>query len=230
MSLRVDTMTKPPVPGRTYRVRCVNWQHPETGRLYWIPALGTPHTDKEIGSTAACEHVHYDFRFISVSMLRACFALLDTRSENDFTNETWLGFYAMVRAKQPQVAAPQPPFAFVTKKMRCVRAQPHFGISRSSWGDNDPVYQKLTARVEEICAGRKLDPARPYCPHRGVYLGNQPVDSNGCVICPAHGAMWNMTTGDLVTRYDDCPPKERERIRLSMARLANTPCDGGLMR
>ncbi|RYZ92132.1 MAG: hypothetical protein EOP06_05170 [Proteobacteria bacterium] len=161
-------------------------------------------------------------------MLRECFALLDTRGENDLTMETWLGFYAMVRARQPMTAVPQPPMYFITRKMRCIRAQPYFGITRPGWVD--PVYQKLTLRVEEICAGRKLDPSHPYCPHRGVFLGNQPIDSNGCVICPAHGAMWNMITGDLVSRYDDCPPKERERLSLSMARIANTPCDGGLMR
>lgn len=41
-----------------------------------------------------------------------------------------------------------------------------------------------------------------YCPHRNAYLGNILPDTDGNVICPAHGLEWNLATGNLVEREE----------------------------
>ena len=42
------------------------------------------------------------------------------------------------------------------------------------------------------------------CPHRGMPLTGQPVDTDGGVVCPAHGLRWSRKDGSLMRRT--CPP------------------------
>lgn len=180
--LRVADLSEPPTPGKRYLVQLV---HLKVGDLSpgWWPVTGPQHDDIEhIGF--APQHWHPDLRFltkaqlISLTQLYGSFRMEALYSEG--SDDTY-------RAHAHQIGA-----YFVTQVAErprlCRRLQPMYPRFRMSW--------YWLHNLEAAFQDRKVAECRR-CPHRGVPLGNLPRDSQGRVVCPAHGLRWNLNTGRL---------------------------------
>lgn len=77
------------------------------------------------------------------------------------------------------------------RKRRCVRQMP-------DW----PLEKNFAKRLEALCQEARLKPGCMKCPHRGTDLRNLPQRPDGTVMCPSHGLVWNLTTGELVPRTE----------------------------
>lgn len=166
-----------PIIGQSYLVPCVLVNAPPSMNGHWWPIIGAIHHDKEIGVEK--RHVHLDFRFIKQDHL-----ISDSRViwANQVISDTEL------------------------RKRKCYRLRIPFPTHE----DYRQMYETrgqaaFLRRVENLLANERIDTAKMICPHRGISLRGQPI-VDGCVVCPGHGACWNVLTGQLVRRVTKDEP------------------------
>lgn len=184
----------PPVVGRRYWVPCVR----AFGMLW--PVNGPSHADADLGVPE--EHLHCDARFLSERqvqhnldvMFAATAAVADASwfpEAPGFTREQVL---ELVR-RSPAAATLASALALQVKNLRpptlhlrvCKREAFEAGIG---WFLPQLERQHATAHAVDCRV----------CPHRGTPLSSLPVDSDGGVVCPAHGLRWSKTMGSLMPR------------------------------
>jgi hypothetical protein len=184
-------LTERPEIGRFYQVPCIQaysdvWTAGKRGHV-WVPVVGPPHIDAELDFDA--QHYHPDWRFVPLRLIWILWGR-DLRWERakyrrkDLDSELAL-FKNVISAwkGEPEL-----------HRRKCLRL--------TEW----PFHSGFHEKVEHACAGLRLKPGTLICPHRGVPLHGCPVDADGCVICPGHGAKWRLETGELVSRLTEADP------------------------
>lgn len=175
----------------------------------YLPVIGPPHADAEVGVPGT--HYHYDTRFLTNQMIRRRFQI-DPKDERRYPN--W--FAVEVVGKLETFPAHREHKDITLRTLVCIRQILEFpGIipGNSMLKFNPARYEKalaagdgtypnkVTSKLEEVCAGKRINAKNPICPHRGISLASFPVDDDGCVTCPGHGLKWNLTTGEMVSRF-----------------------------
>jgi hypothetical protein len=150
--------------------------------------LGEAHVDPELAAGVG-RHFHYDFRFLSDDLLR---------------KHSMGNVFAIDLLKQ-QGETLQVEY----RLRRCRREMPTFPLHVSHYHGR----ATFAERVEKLCEGKRIDPAHPICPHRGIRLDNLPVDADGCVVCPGHGLKFSLRTGEMVRRAPLARPENAEKPR-----------------
>lgn len=106
-----------------------------------------------------------------------------------------------------------PDWRFVPHRVICrlgERVKPNIVITSTDIEIKSPVMKRrkmlreftfpdiLCKVLEPIYVGKNSGCAK--CPHRGISLGSQAPDGDGCVICPGHGLKVVLKTGEVVKR------------------------------
>jgi hypothetical protein len=65
-----------------------------------------------------------------------------------------------------------------------------------------PFIKSFVKLAEPLCKDKRLDLGCMKCPHRGTDLRNLPPRPDGTVMCPAHGLVFSLATGELVPRTE----------------------------
>lgn len=170
--------------------------------MLW-PVLGPQHADPDLGAPE--EHLHCDGRFISERQIQ--FNLDQILAVAEVLPELWLtdavkavgiktvedGFVlfrgtgqgvALAVSVALPVATLRPP----TLHLRTCKRQAPTGPP--GWFLPALESQHRTAKAHDCRV----------CPHRGTPLTGLPVDTDGGVVCPAHGLRWAKSTGLLMPR------------------------------
>lgn len=177
----IDSIKGEPVIGQTYMVRSVmakifSQEEP-------VPVIGTAHSDKAYGF-GEDKHWHLDYRFLSERIYQGFVKQVraeDAMYVNDKA-ETVLRYVVDHDNVDFEERAVKRPFKYLRK-------MPVYPIQSCNW------------MVEALSkfAGKKIDPKRPVCPHRGVCLRGMQTEKNA-IVCPGHGLAWDSKTGAYVDR------------------------------
>jgi hypothetical protein len=180
MPERVADLLSAPLVGHRYRVPCVR-----SGRMkgslakangLWIPVITPGHVDPELG--VEIEHFHFDFRFIG----KALWKIVANRRPPGSAGSLGYLYSAEWADEGP-----------TEQVKRCLWEAVTFPHGRSAGSPTNVLEPRYADQI--------LKPNCLICPHRGTYLGDQPV-RNGARICPAHGLAWCAETGRMIPRAD----------------------------
>ena len=197
-ALHVDDLTTPPIVGRRYWVPCVRAK----GMLW--PVIGPQHADADLGVPE--QHLHCDARFLTDRQVQHNHHVLFAAAAAAAVHDAWY-------TKEMQDLG-------VTRgdALEFVRRSPAAAMLASSLALpvetlRPPTLHLRTCKREAVAAGvawflpqleRQHAASRAVdcrtCPHRGAPLSSLPVDSDGGVVCPAHGLRWSKATGLLMPR------------------------------
>lgn len=164
---KVSEMKTEPIVGKFYLVECVKLE-----RDGWVPVIGVPHNDPELG--AYWQHQHKDVRFANASVMY----------EDCIEKE-------LVRAPAMEYVIERG-----LRKMLCKRTMPEY--PHEYLAENVTTYQRVYKPFHKAFAGRKVLCGK--CPHKGMPLESLPKDKNGMVICNGHGLKIDMNKGEVVSR------------------------------
>lgn len=170
-----------PSIGRNYRVLCAlrKIHHSKNSvEVKMYPLIGHPHRDPELGGEFL--HYHIDWRFLSEAV---------------FTS-LYLDEYGYAPRRVPYVFDMKPEDKYVMRNLRCQREMPQFG----------PIWEERWMTFEKNFRCKKL--VNGYiCPHRGTDL--RPfANEEGIAVCPGHGLMWNLKTGESLPHHNPSGPPE----------------------
>ena len=196
---RIDELENPPIVGKFYKVPTVRADYfllnDDAVTSDW-PVLTPMHDDWELLGFARF-HYHLDLRFILKSQIKALrkkFGYIDwveklTISPLQTSNNSKCEVGRWETKVNPDGF---PAIQYLPRK--CMRNQPT-GI----WDflEEDRGYPGLFEKLNTEYQDKKLKPGM-ICPHKGVCLKSMPVNDD-LVRCPAHGLVWNVKTGELVT-------------------------------
>ncbi len=179
----VDEIGHEPVVGRYYLVPCVKRIDP--GCHFsdtWHPVLLPLHSDPEFKPNASMPHWHYDRRF----------TVTEYGDDEEWSNHRNAKVVLQTEGcdEYPAVYG-----ALEYLRKRCLRVMPEW-----------PLVPAFTSQVEAVCKDKRLNLGCMKCPHRGTDLRHLPPRPDGTVMCPSHGLVWSLATGELVSRLPKAEP------------------------
>jgi hypothetical protein len=166
---KVTDLKTEPIIGKFYLVPHVLW------RYWWVPIIGEPHTDADLGISAT--HYHYDLRFLADDEL---FDPIRPNRNNVTREESTLARVLTDNAFRPGVEF---------KRRKCRHRMADF-----KWLPEIASYR----RFHDAYIGRSVKCGK--CPHRQMPLESLPRDAAGNVICNGHGLKINLITNQVVER------------------------------
>lgn len=162
--------------GKNYLVKCarIKDSYDPTDPGIWIPVLGMPHRDDDIGTDFV--HFHIDGRFTdSVAGIEVIEGICNNVLPVDLSHaqKRWIKCVDKVSYK----------------KMKCLRLTSGIHVSRE-WKSYFRWYKQF---IGKKCEGKR-------CPHMGTLM----QERNGRIVCPLHGitADATLTVINIKTRYD----------------------------
>ncbi len=174
-------LREPPVVGRFYMVPSIFGKY--ASREDWWPVLLPAHTDGDFFPTFPWHHYHIDYRFLAARKLS--YLAGRTYSARQYTS----GYPIVVtgpklpetRPWHDQVKSDQKP---TLRQLKCTSANPGF-----PYRDSVEIKRLCKSFMEGVGGARciRTKSGRALCPHQRVDLSSYPVDTDGTVICPAHG-------------------------------------------
>lgn len=168
---KITELKSEPVVGKFYLVPCVYVDE------RWVPIIGQPHADPELGVSMV--HYHHDIRFAELDDF-----LIGTNAQIAAT--VFPKVDVAVGVVTPQSWANTPPKLI---KMECRRSMIEFpDRDRDRY---EPFHKEYIGR--DVKCGR--------CPHRNMPLESLPQDKDGNVICNGHGLKISMRENKVIQRF-----------------------------
>ena len=175
---RVIDLTKPPMIGKKYLVRCVKTVGFQYGKTHSLPVIGEFHTDQEIIGFAD-NHIHIDWRFLS----RPDWSDFSKKGQGSDS------VYSAVISQQYVVGETE-------RVLLCNRNFPPFPLQTPehhiAWFPQLEKYYCTSSSKPFY-----VDDSQERCPHRGINLSSIACNKHGIKVCPAHGLQWD-SKGELV--------------------------------
>lgn len=167
----------------------------------WIPILGTPHDDPELGNFSV--HVHCDERFLTEEMVEF---VRDRRQGQNILNTILV---SRIEGCDPRQAAHRAEWASTVQRrpFRCVRTCVDRERDNPSARHPGSSLEWLMLEMEMI--RHRVDPRCMVCPHKGMPLSGVPA-RNGIIVCPGHMLRWREGTGELVPINAPYPEESKD--------------------
>jgi nitrite reductase/ring-hydroxylating ferredoxin subunit len=164
--------------GKFYNVTCAELSR--NGKLYYIPVIGSPHTDSQFG--VHHKHYHIDGRFFISKQLQKHFNIIN-------------GETVSIIATEPYVPVKYSFTKTMNKLKKCVRLNTGLCLPKSIVFGTEKHFPVLrfNAFFESFegksCKGKK-------CPHYGTEMLLQ----EGKLICPLHGLEGDIKTEKIIRK------------------------------